>query len=290
MYNIDRFQTVDVDHRRICCSYNNDLHNFLTVFVTVKSRTLTELLPASSICAIFNGVSEPMKYENSQWMATFDLHRIRCIRCGSNFTFVVDFTTGNTASVSAMTAEPKIHFDFSHLLETKTLSPVTFKLGSITISAHLRILASGSRVFAAMLHSDYREEIDRVVVIDDVKPEIFEKLLNFIYTGEAKIDQANASDLLVAANMFGVQQLKKECGVFLSKQITIDNVIEYLILSYLQNVDCLYRLALDFISNDREVFSRYEWLELVQKYPKLGLAAKQQISFKYATLSLVNFK
>ena len=55
------------------------------------------------------------------------------------------------------------------------------------IYAHKAILASHSEPFKAMFTSGMKEAITNKLIINDIKPDTFMSVLNFIYTGEIKL-------------------------------------------------------------------------------------------------------
>ena len=80
-------------------------------------------------------------------------------------------------------------------------SDVVLRVGGKVFQAHKNILTARSSVFGAMFqHDDMKEEgKPNKVDIEDVKVEVFEVMLRFIYTGKVSSNELTI-DLLVAAD------------------------------------------------------------------------------------------
>lgn len=110
------------------------------------------------------------------------------------------------------TTRGKLAHDLSSLLENKKFSDITIVLGETKIQAHKAILAARSPVFESLFM-----ENSTTIEINDVQPEIFRTLLQYIYTDELKnID--NANELLIAATKYNLEELKAECEEILRTQ------------------------------------------------------------------------
>ena len=65
----------------------------------------------------------------------------------------------------------------------------------------------------AMLEGGMREANQTTVRLEEVRHEIFLKLIQFLYTDECEIHLDIAMELFQAADQFGVERLKKMCEV-----------------------------------------------------------------------------
>lgn len=76
---------------------------------------------------------------------------------------------------------------------------VVIKMGGKSFSAHKSVLASASETyFKAMFNSSFREGFEDKISIEG-NPDIFEVLLNFVYTGKLKITPETAYEVLEMA-------------------------------------------------------------------------------------------
>ncbi|CAL4942486.1 unnamed protein product [Urochloa decumbens] len=120
----------------------------------------------------------------------------------------------------------------SDLLDTD----VVFQVAGEEFSANRSVLASRSPVFQAELFSATREDgpaAGDCIRIDDMLPEVFESLLYFAYEDSLPemIDLEEsmmAEQLLLAADRFDMQELKRICEEMLCSYINEDTVAKML--------------------------------------------------------------
>uniref|UniRef100_A0A183BWT3 BTB domain-containing protein n=1 Tax=Globodera pallida TaxID=36090 RepID=A0A183BWT3_GLOPA len=102
------------------------------------------------------------------------------------------------------------------------------------IPVHKAILAARSPVFAAMLqHVDTSESKTGVLEIKDVECGVVKEMLNFIYSGKSSSPEINeiASDLLIAADKYRLEELKTHCEHCLIQAINFENACQLLIIA-----------------------------------------------------------
>lgn len=87
-------------------------------------------------------------------------------------------------------------------MKNSKFADVTFVLkGGDEIRAHSQFLVAQSSVFAEKIDIDYsKKETTHRIEILDVKKEVFEELLKYVYTGHCSIMDYFVHDLLMAAN------------------------------------------------------------------------------------------
>ena len=88
------------------------------------------------------------------------------------------------------------------MLEQGVFSDVTIVLGDTKFKAHKCILASRCSFFATMFNSEMRESQESVITVQDISPQIFKHLLEFIYTDEfpALLAHDQIIEILIASN------------------------------------------------------------------------------------------
>ena len=101
------------------------------------------------------------------------------------------------------------------------------------MKAHKCILASRCSFFASMFSVGMREAHESVITVQDITAYTFKKLLEFIYTDQITMmaSPEQAMDILVAANKYGLDRLKRLCEKQLVGCIDLDTVIELLYMS-----------------------------------------------------------
>lgn len=227
----------------------------------------------SKITAIKYGVKQKMVNENNIWTTTFPTVHMCCSR-GLIFDFIITFTDKTKTLVK--TESSLVLERLMDMWETKRQADVTFIFKDESIEAHSLIIASGSPVLAAMFQNNCKEKQEKVVEIKDIDPSVFDNLLRYIYTGDSDWDNVNVADLLIAADKYQVESLKKECAFHLAQDLTVENATQYLVMAHLYNSPDLHQSTLHFMSeNAKAICSRKEWMDVIKNYPELSFAAMQ---------------
>lgn len=138
--------------------------------------------------------------------------------------------------------------DYKRMLETEALSD--FKLimnDNKTLKAHKAILSARSPVFFSMLTNEMQEANNNQVEIPDFDYETMKELLRFVYCGELQNLDEVATDLIFAAEKYEITQLKDTCASHIISRLSIDNVIEALIIAdLLSDMTQLTRKCVEF--------------------------------------------
>lgn len=97
------------------------------------------------------------------------------------------------------------------LFHNRTLTDVTLDVGGRSFEAHKAVLASRSKVFAAMFVHETAEKLSNHVDIPDVHPDVFQEVLRFIETQLIhRMSAENCLELLALADPHHpAQHLKK---------------------------------------------------------------------------------
>ncbi|TKY44491.1 ARM repeat protein interacting with ABF2 [Spatholobus suberectus] len=103
------------------------------------------------------------------------------------------------------------------------LSDVTFLIEGRSFYAHRDCLLS-SDVFRALLDGSYREREAKQVVIPNIKWDVFELMMRFIYTGTVDVNLDIAKHLLIAADQYLLDDLKHICECVIARDISVENV------------------------------------------------------------------
>uniref|UniRef100_A0A0E0I2R0 BTB domain-containing protein n=1 Tax=Oryza nivara TaxID=4536 RepID=A0A0E0I2R0_ORYNI len=153
-----------------------------------------------------------------------------------------------------------LHQHLGKLLSEKVGADVTFQVAGRgeTFAAHRCVLAARSPVFRAQLFGPMKEgsTASGVIAIDDMEPEVFSSLLNFIYTDSLDDDGDGDDDdgvmaqhQLAAADRYGLDRMKLVCEEKLRKHIDGSSVGSILSLADRHNCDDLKEACFDFLSS-----------------------------------------
>ncbi|KAF3341697.1 BTB/POZ and MATH domain-containing protein 1-like isoform X1 [Carex littledalei] len=176
-----------------------------------------------------------------------------------------------------------MHKHLHHLLLSGEGADISFKVKGETFPAHRNIIASRSSVFRAELFGSMSESKAKCIEIQDMEPQIFKAMLQFIYTdmllppSDDHNDQGVDEDILaqyliVAADRYALDRLKFICEDRLAKKISAENVVTTLVLAAQHNCQQLKEICLDYISSSKILHSFTEtdvFASFVVSYPSI---------------------
>ena len=170
-------------------------------------------------------------------------------------------------SIGVQVPEPQMSKDLLRMLESENFADVTFVVGDTKVKAHKCILASRSNFFENMFSVGMREAQESVISVQDISLPTFRKLLEFIYSDQlVKIENADqAIDVLVAANKYGLDRLKRLCEKYLVSLIELDNVIELLYLSDMHQAVELKRMCINYTMMYFDIVTKREDFKKLSK-------------------------
>ena len=67
--------------------------------------------------------------------------------------------------------------------------------------------------------------IFQIVTINEVDNVSMEQIMNYLYSGEAKMFSHTVQNLLSAANLFQLQDLREGCANFMARKLEVENCI-----------------------------------------------------------------
>lgn len=169
---------------------------------------------------------------------------------------------------------------WARLLMQQNHTDVEFNVQGEPMGAHAPIVATSSPILASMLLSRTQEAKPmKVVRIRDIEPQVFEQLLHFVYSGRAPLldEQGMAAKLFKAAEKYGLTCLAEECAHRMLHDLTIDNVVDTLVLTrHVKSLSSVYSGTLDFImTHHAEISSREDWKKLLASNPELRMKISQ---------------
>ncbi|KAG6382957.1 hypothetical protein SASPL_157310 [Salvia splendens] len=90
--------------------------------------------------------------------------------------------------------------------------------------AHRICLLASSDAFRAMFDGGYRERDAKDREIPNIRWDVFELMMRYIYTGSVDVNLEIAQDLLRAADQYLLEGLKRLCEYAIAQDISVENV------------------------------------------------------------------
>ncbi len=147
-------------------------------------------------------------------------------------------------------------------------SDVILNIGDHEFLAHKNILATKSKVFAAMFQNPTEEQSTNEIKVEDIEPEVFQELLRFIYTGRVSTEtmEKMATGLFIAADKYVLDELKNECENYMLHHMLPDICVFLLLNGDLQYpAEPLKEAAKFFRRFPNEVMATDGWKKIKQE-------------------------
>ena len=132
----------------------------------------------------------------------------------------------------------------------KEFTDVQIQCGDKVFECHQFMLSVQSPIFKAMFQVEMKEKNTKKVVVKDIRPDVLEEMLTFIYTGKCPNVDNLTRGLLGAADKYQVELLKTICIEKLCNRIDVKNCVDYLIIGDMYQADLLKKISLDFIAKN----------------------------------------
>ncbi|EOA20012.1 hypothetical protein CARUB_v10000275mg, partial [Capsella rubella] len=150
-------------------------------------------------------------------------------------------------------------------VNNSTLSDVTFLIDGKEFYAHKICLVASSDIFRAMFDGLYKERNAPIVEIPNIRWEVFELMMSYIYTGTVNITKHLAKDLLVAADQYLLHSLKRQCEYKIAQEISLDKIPEMYELAETFNAVALRQATTLFVLEHFTKLSTQLWFAKLVK-------------------------
>lgn len=145
------------------------------------------------------------------------------------------------------------------------LCDVTFRIGQETFEAHRVVVASVSPYLRAMFTCGMKESTQDEIELRGIEPQAMAALINYSYTGEVLVTVDNVQDLLPAAGILQLKELKEACCAFLSDHMDTSNCLGIKQFADLHSCPELLKKANRFIVRKfMDITTHEEFLQLPQ--------------------------
>ncbi|KAG5587137.1 hypothetical protein H5410_047571 [Solanum commersonii] len=151
-------------------------------------------------------------------------------------------------------------------VNNSTLSDVTFLVEGKRFYAHRICLLASSDAFRAMFDGGYRERDAKDIEIPNIRWDVFELMMRYIYTGSVDVNLDVAQDLLRAADQYLLEGLKRLCEYAIAQDISVESVSLMFELSEAFNALTLRNACILFILEKFDQLSVMPWYShLIQR-------------------------
>lgn len=187
--------------------------------------------------------------------------------------FVFDTDPPPLAQVSLASSTQILQHSLKHFLNSGEFSDISFVVEGRVVQGHRVILSLLSDRFRAMFSAGFRESEQSEIVIQDIRYDVFIRMMEYLYTGslseltavgviEAGEQPSDENmrrtfsnleivlELLSAADQFMLDNLKQLCEKFLQETVTEDTVEYLLEAAERNNAFQLKAVCLHFIRNE----------------------------------------
>lgn len=164
-----------------------------------------------------------------------------------------------------------------NLRQDSLLCDVILNVNHQTFQAHRCILTAGSPYFRGVFTSDMKEKEATELDLNFLDADAMDPLLKYMYTGDVEISEANARNLVSAADFLLIQSLKTiGCG-FLESIICPGNCFELRDFAEKYNCDQLKATATTFIVNNFAAASESEGFRTVEYKVLYDLISRDEL-------------
>lgn len=185
------------------------------------------------------------------------------------------------------TTQTNLYDRVSKLLESYEWSDCSFTVSGQYFKAHRLILGISSPVFKAMFYGPLSSNDD--IKISDIEPDIFQLMINYVYTDKVEISSLEqAFELLYAAKKYLLEYLMHQCIHYIETNLSVDNVISVLAFSeFIQEKTLLsYSLKLfcehaEYLLNANIDKLTCACLKLILECDKINVSEKNLIKFAF---------
>ncbi|XP_055372311.1 uncharacterized protein LOC129606184 [Condylostylus longicornis] len=159
------------------------------------------------------------------------------------------------SSILSSSSTTPLSHRFYQLFKSEKYWDCSFCIDDHIIKAHKLILATSSPVFEAMLYGplNFNDNNNstgiKTIRISDISPEMFYKLLMFIYTSELNFIEENIEDLIelyYCSEKYLIKDLQNEALLAIKRKLRFDNILQTLDLAIYTNFEKIIKICLEF--------------------------------------------
>jgi hypothetical protein len=233
---------IDFFYRRDTCVTCSTL---LQLFGISRAVPVLEEFLQNNFSAVRRGLS-PMdegKFELRFSKVAKDLSAFVNSDLYSDVIFVVEENPGS--EISEESSESSITSEASGTGSESPKPTGKPEMRKIEIPAH-KVVLSQFAYFEGMFGAGLRESQQLRISIAEISPDVFLEVLTFVYAGAVKFSGDNCIEILRAADVFGLEDLKILAELFVGNHVDGDNAGDLLEISQIFNAPRLMRNCKSF--------------------------------------------
>lgn len=191
---------------------------------------------------------------------------------------IIDVDKKTPAHESQLASYETLGGNFMGLMESGSFSDVKIICEGREFSCHKAVLSCRSTVFRSMFQHPMKENQDNEVTIKDMSSSTAEKMLKYVYSGKL-ITGDEDNELLAAADMYDLTDLKVSCERLLSSSLNNQNCVDLLILADRHTAISLRKSAMAFVlGNLSAVVKVTNWHQRLTPYPDIMAQIIQEMA------------
>lgn len=120
----------------------------------------------------------------------------------------------------------EFHKGLTNLCKDECFTDITIDVEGKHFPCHKLVLSAMSPYFKIMFTVDMAESKKSIITLPTLQADVFEMVLEFLYTGQNLINSDTAVKLLEASNFMQIEILQHECELYLETQmLNVDNCL-----------------------------------------------------------------
>lgn len=164
------------------------------------------------------------------------------------------------------------------LFEQRRHCDVTIIAEKHEFPCHKAVLAAASEYFDTMFSSSMTEAKSDVISIAEVREDVFNSVLQYIYGNCSVISTENVEYLLQAADRFQISLLKNNCEDFLLERLSVENCIGFWVTGLAYACPKLQATSWNFITENFDLVRKSEELLKLEKEDFLKVISSNEIN------------
>lgn len=154
------------------------------------------------------------------------------------------------------------------LYQDDSMKDIKLVIGNSSVLAHKLVLATRSKVFRSMFTHNTRENQRNTIEMNDVSSKAVKAFIKYLYVEEVDVLE-EVDTLLMLADKYDVQCLKRRCENYLEQTVNEKNAIDLFLKAEFLNLQRLKKRSLFVIKKNSKTIIDTEDFKRLYQYPHL---------------------